>query len=79
MTVYVYCIVKRIDILKDVAVCFFVISNFKSAESFSFYQRMEGFDAGIGPRIALLGITADHSADANTLQKNSGRRSSIPA
>lgn len=79
MTVYVDCIVKRIDILKDVAVCFFVISNFKSAEPFSFYQRMEGFDAGIGPRIALLGITADHSADANTLQKNSGRRSSIPA
>ena len=62
MAVYADCIVKRIDILKDVAVCFFVIPNLKSAKPFSFYQRMEGFDAGIVPRIPFLGITVDHSA-----------------
>ena len=62
MAVHADCIVKRIYIFKDVSVCFFIILYLKSAKPFPFYKRMEGFDAGVVPRIAFLGITVNHPA-----------------
>ena len=60
MAVNTYRVVKSIDVLKHQLVRLPVILNFKSVQPFPFDQGMEGFDTGIIPWIAFLGIAAAH-------------------
>ena len=53
-------VIKGFDVFKNQVICVSVILNVKTVKPFPFYERMEGFNAGIVIRITFMRIAALH-------------------
>lgn len=53
-------VIKGFDVFKNQVVCVSVILNVKTVKPFSFYERIEGFNAGIVIMIIFMRIATLH-------------------